>query len=210
MKVENAGEDGLMKAVAAGDEEAFTLLFRRYQRAIFHFACRMTGSVEAAEDLTQECFLRVLRSAKRFDPERGSLRVYLYATARNLTIREAQKLSSEQAKRRLSAPMNAQGRDADDGAGVEMLDLALGPEGLLLGLEASEVVKRAVWRLPTAQREALVLVEYEELSLEETAQVLEIDVGAAKSRVHRARENLKRLLAPYFGCEALRPRKDER
>jgi RNA polymerase sigma-70 factor (ECF subfamily) len=210
VKVENAGEDGLMKAVAAGDEEAFTLLFRRYQRAIFHFACRMTGSVEAAEDLTQECFLRVLRSAKRFDPERGSLRVYLYATARNLTIREAQKLSSEQAKRRLSVPINSPGRDADEDDGVERLDMALGPEGLLLGLEASEVVKRAVWRLPTAQREALVLVEYEELSLEETAQVLEIDVGAAKSRVHRARENLKRLLEPYFGCESSRPRKDER
>jgi RNA polymerase sigma-70 factor, ECF subfamily len=207
--VENKGEGALMKAVANGDEGAFTLLFRRYQHAVFHFACRMTGSVEAGEDLTQECFVRVLRSAQQFDPRRGSLRVYLYATVRNLAIREAQKHSSELANRRLAVPVTTLRQDVADDAGVEALDGALGPEDLLLGLEASEVVKSAVWMLPAAQREALILVEYEDLSLDETAQVLEIDVGAVKSRVHRARENLKVLLAPYFGRPRSRLRKDE-
>jgi RNA polymerase sigma-70 factor, ECF subfamily len=145
----------------------------------------MTGSAEAAEDLTQECFVRALRSAARFDAARGPLRVYLYATARNLAITAARK-----------RPF---GQGSDDDTGIEALDQALGPEELLLGLEASDVVQRAVRLLPSAQREALILVQYEELSLEETAQVLGIDTGAVKSRVHRARENLKKLLAPYFG-----------
>jgi RNA polymerase sigma-70 factor, ECF subfamily len=186
--VENRGEGALMKAVATGDEGAFTALFRRYQGPVFHFACRVTGSATAAEDLTQECFVRLFRSAAKFDPARGSLRVYLYAIARNLAIREARSHSN-----------TLQNQNDDDT--VEPADMALGPEELLLGLEASELVQRAVGTLPAAQREALVLVQYECLSLDETAQVLRIDVGAVKSRVHRARENLKNLLAPYFGRE---------
>jgi len=193
-------ESSLMRAVAGGDEEAFTLLFRRYHRAIFHFVCRLTGSVETAEELTQECFVRMLRSAGRFNADRGSLRVYLYAAARNLVIRDLQKSAAEQRKRLMAVPVGSREAVLDDDAVVEMADRALGPEELVLMLEASEVVKRAVWRLPMAQREALVLVEYEDLSLEEAARVLEIDVGAVKSRVHRARERLKTLLAPYFGC----------
>jgi RNA polymerase sigma-70 factor (ECF subfamily) len=189
IEVENQDESGLMQAVANGDEAAFTVLFRRYEGILFRFACRMTGSPEAAEDLIQECFVRVLRSAGRFDAGRGSLRVYLYATARNLAIKAAQKRPT--------------GQNADEDTAVELLDGSLGPEQLVLGVEASEVVKRAVGMLPTAQREALILVEYEDLSLEEAAKVLEIEIGAVKSRVHRARENLKRLLAPYFGRERM-------
>jgi RNA polymerase sigma-70 factor (ECF subfamily) len=171
VEVETRDESALMQAVAGGEEAAFTVLFRRYQRRIFRFACRITGSFEAAEDLTQECFVRVLRSAGRFDPSRGSLRVYLYATARNLAIRASQK----------------RGSDEDEDTAVDTLDAAAGPEAVLLDLEASDVVKKAVWSLPEAQREALILVEYEELALSEAAEVLEIDIGAVKSRVHRAR-----------------------
>lgn len=206
----NTSDDVLLKAAAGGDERAFTILFRRYQQAVFHFACRMTGSIEAAEDVTQECFMRVLRSAERFDPARGSLRTYLYATARNLAVREAQKPSSEQARRQLAAEMASNDRHADAGFDVaHMPDAAPGPEGLLLGIEASEVVRTAVRMLPAAQREALVLIEYEDLSLVEAAQVLAIDAGAVKSRLHRARENLKKLLAPYFGSQYSSTQRDE-
>src|SRR5579872_1260332 len=115
-----------MRAVAAGEEAAFTLLFRRYQPAVFRFACRMTGSPEAAEDLTQECFVRVLRSASRFDPARGSLRVYLYATARNLAVTRYQK----------TGPAGS-----EDDADLEIGGGGLGPGQLVVDGEAAEAVR---------------------------------------------------------------------
>jgi len=178
-----------MQAVATGDQQAFTSLFRRYYRTIFQFACRMTASPEAAEDLTQECFIRILRSAARFNASRGSLRVYLYTTARNLAIRESGK------HRHDLWP------DDEDSPGPA--DDAIGPEESVLRLEASEVVEKAVHVLPPAQKEVLILIEYQDLTLEEAAQVAGLDVGAVKSRLHRARVNLKKLLAPYFGRERM-------
>jgi RNA polymerase sigma-70 factor, ECF subfamily len=175
--VDNSAEPDLLRAAADGDQAAFTRLFRSHQEAVFRFACRMTGSVATAEDLTQECFLRVLRSAHRFDPMRGSLRTYLYAAVRNLAL----------------SLLRKQGCAGD--AEVEPAESGL--EDWLLGKELAEAVASAVGRLPVAQREALVLIEYENLSFEEAARVLDVDAGAVKSRVHRARANLRKMLAPY-------------
>jgi RNA polymerase sigma-70 factor (ECF subfamily) len=186
--VDVSDDSTLMQAVANGNEEAFTVLFRRYHRAIFRFACRLAASPEAAEDLTQECFVRVLSSAAKFNSMRGSLRVYLYAIARNLAIRD---LRNERNRPRVE----------EDDAAAELPDGAAGAEEALLVMEVSEVVEKAVRVLPVPQREALILVEYEGLTLEEAAQVLGIVAGAVKSRLHRARANLKKLLAPYFGRE---------
>jgi RNA polymerase sigma-70 factor (ECF subfamily) len=183
--VESTADRDLLKAAAAGDESAFTLLFRRYQDAVYRFAWRLTGSASTAEDLTQECFIRVLKSAPSFDPDRGSLRTYLYATARNLAITHAQR----------NRPGEPQSEPDSQGS----------PEDRLLENEASAIVRRAIDMLPEAQREALVLIQYEELTLEEAARVLEIDIGAVKSRLHRGRENLKQTLAPYFGTRNNEP-----
>lgn len=187
VEVSDTSDQGLLKSAAAGDERAFTELFRRYQQPMYRYAFRLTGSAESAEDLTQECFIRVLRSAARFDAERGSLRSYFYATVRNLAISQARP--------------SLEG--LDDGAdSLAVPDLATGPEDRVLGDEAASIVQSAIGMLPIAQREALILIHYEELSLQEAADVLSIDVGAVKSRVHRARENLRQSLAPYFSDAA--------
>src|SRR5437016_5560529 len=116
-------EDDLLRSAAEGDEGAFTVLFRRYQRAVFQFAWRIVGSPETAEDLTQECFVRVLRSAQSFDPVRGSLRAYLLATVRNLAVRAG--------KRRVKRAMESEGRIAGDSGADELIEMAPGPEDLL-------------------------------------------------------------------------------
>jgi RNA polymerase sigma-70 factor (ECF subfamily) len=187
VEVNDTSDHGLLKSASTGDERAFTELFRRYQQPVYRYAFRLTGSAESAEDLTQECFIRVLRSAARFDAERGSLRSYLYATVRNLAIS-------------LARPALDGLDDEADSLGVP--DLAMGAEERLLGHEAASIVQSAIAMLPAAQREALILIHYQELSLQEAADVLSIDVGAVKSRVHRARENLKQWLAPHFGGPA--------
>src|SRR5271156_236201 len=76
-------DDGLLRRVIAGDEDAFTLLYRRRHPAIFRFALHMCGNAAVAEDVTQEVFMTLIRDGKRFDPARGTLAAFLFGVARN-------------------------------------------------------------------------------------------------------------------------------
>jgi RNA polymerase sigma-70 factor (ECF subfamily) len=172
----------LLEAARHGDESSFLALYRRYRTPLFRFAWRLTGSVATAEDVLQECFLALLEGA-RFDVDRGSLRAYLFGIARNLALK----------RMRLSE------RESEE---LEETEADLDPLEDLLSAERSEVVARAVLALPPFQREALILFEYEELSLDEIAAVAGIEAGAVKARLHRARETLRRRLAPLIAARA--------
>src|SRR6202167_1593950 len=82
-EAELMGDGLLLRRMLAGDEEAFTLLYRRRHPAIYRFALHMSGNVALAEDVTQEVFMTLIRDAKRFDPERGTLGGFLFGIARN-------------------------------------------------------------------------------------------------------------------------------
>jgi len=163
---------------AAGDERAFRSLFDQHHEALFRFAYRLTGSTDAAEDITQDCFLRLIEQA-RFDPARGTLRQYLYGTVRNLARQRWQAADRE---------ISWDDESEDDSRPL--------PDAMIAA-EVSDAVQAALDLLPPLQREAIVLFEFEELSLEEIAAVAGADVGTVKSRLHRARERLRRLLAEY-------------
>src|SRR2546425_7648077 len=77
----------LVRLVMTGDEDAFTMLYRRKQGGVYRFAFHMSGSEAVAEDVTQETFMVLMREAGRFDPNRGSLAAYLYGIARNHVLR---------------------------------------------------------------------------------------------------------------------------
>src|SRR5207253_8425014 len=156
-------EAGLVTRARRGDEEAFQELYRMHRRPIFQFAWRMTPSQPAAEDVAQECFLMLLEGAG-FEPRRGGLRTYLLGMARHLSLK----------RMRVSIREAAEAEEAEDAAGP------LDPLGDLLTAERSAIVGRAVSELPLPQREALILFEYEELSMEEIARVTGSDVGAIK------------------------------
>lgn len=153
----------------------FRDVFDRHKDAVYRLAWRMCGSTAAAEDVAQDVFMALLRDSQRFDPARGSPRTFLLGITRNLSLKH----------------MRGEGRFEDfdgDGAVVEPPDMERG--------EVGEIVGRAVGALPPLQREVVILAEYEDLSLAEIAQVVGAEVGTVKSRLHRARENLRRLLAP--------------
>lgn len=143
--------------------------------AVHRFAWRMCGSAAAAEDITQDVFVAFLRHPERFDPARGTLRTFLLAIARNLALKHWR-------KEHRFEPLD------DDAGVVAPLDLERGDVG--------DIVGRAVRALPPLQREAVILAEYEDLTLAEIARAVEADVGTVKSRLHRARENLRRTLLP--------------
>jgi RNA polymerase sigma-70 factor, ECF subfamily len=174
----------LLEKAGAGDPAAFIRLYERHRAAIYGFSYRLSGSVEAAEDITHDCFLSLIRKPNNFLPHRGSLRTYLLSAARNLWFKKLRDSGRELAM--------------DDFDGDQFIAPGREPLRRLLDDELSEKVQKAVSSLPPLQREALILFEYEGLALNEIANMVGSDVGAVKSRLHRARERLRNALRPYL------------
>lgn len=149
-----------------------------HKDAVYGFAWRMTGSPSIAEDVLQEVYLALVRAPDRFDDRRCPLRPFLLAIARNQVRKRWEK------ERRWNV--------IDD----DLFEAA--PVDPFAG-EIADLVGRAIQSLPPLQREALVLFEYEELSLEEIARTVDAEVGAIKSRLSRARDNLRLMLSPLRG-----------
>jgi RNA polymerase sigma-70 factor (ECF subfamily) len=184
---DGAAEAELLLRAGRGDEAAFLLLYERHRTPVFRFACRMLGSATQAEDVTQECFLSILRRPEAFRAERASLRTYLCAIARHLALKQLRKRGQETlVDEPPEAPAGAPGSAGDD------------PLRSVVAAEEAEVVRAAVLALPPLQREAVVLFEYQDMSLADVAAVCDTDVGTVKSRLHRARERLRRTLAPVL------------
>jgi len=182
---DGAQEAELLRKAGQGDEAAFLLLYERHRAPVFRFACRVLGSAPLAEDVTQECFLAVLRRPEGYQPGRASLRTYLCAIARHLAFKQLRRLGQE--------------TTMDDPPGSPEGPNGVNPLTRVLDDEAAEEVRRAVAALPPLQREVVVLFEYEDMSLAETAAICDIDVGTVKSRLHRARARLRRTLLPLLG-----------
>jgi RNA polymerase sigma-70 factor (ECF subfamily) len=157
--------------------------FEQHKDAVFRFAWRMSASASTAEDVTQEVFLGLLRGNARFDPTRGSLRGFLLGVTRHLSLKRLR--------------VDARWEPIDE---EQFVATPLPVDGFDVG----DLVGRAVAALPPAQREVLILAEYEDCSLEEIARTVETSVGAVRSRLHRARENLRRMLAPLRAPTASR------
>lgn len=164
------------------DENAFLVIYQAHRTPLFRFVWRMTGSVEIAEDVTQECFLLLVRGNTAFDDRQGSLRNYLFGAARHLVFRRL-RLSSHETEESSEEPATTADTDT--------------LTSLLAG-ERAAMVQRAVASLPPLQREVILLFEYEDLTLEAVAAVTGVPVGAVKARLQRARHSLRKHLAPLL------------
>lgn len=164
----------LMGRVASGDRgAALEELVRRYSAQIFGLGVRLHGDRGTAEELVQDTFVRVWRSADRYDPNRGSVRTFVYAIARRAAIDQHRRVASR------PLPTVEQLDDAADG-GEEY-------ERLMTGLD----VRAALQTLPEKHRETLELVYDEDLSGPQVAERLQIPVGTVKSRAHHALRALR-------------------
>jgi RNA polymerase sigma-70 factor, ECF subfamily len=149
--------------------------FDDHHKAIYRFVYRLTGRPDLAEDITQDCFLAILRDPQRWNAARGGMKTYLFAIARNLAFK----------------------RYRDDHSDQQLeQDRALSITDRRMDQELPVLVAQMVSQLPELQREALILFEYEGFQLNEISQIVNADVGVVKSRLHRAREKLKQVLAP--------------
>ena len=177
-------DDELLLRMHRGDEQAFVVLYRRRQGAIYRFALHMTGSAAAAEDITQEVFLALIREECGYDPARGSLAGYLFGIARKLVLRFCERGRSD-----LSWDLDAE----DSPAELAVID---DPLAVLTRRERVESLWRAVMALPRRYREVVILCDLEEVDYADAAAVLGCPIGTVRSRLHRARAHLLEKLQP--------------
>lgn len=171
-------DDVLLRRSANGDEEAFTLLYRRHQAPIYRFALRMTGNTWAAEEIVQDVFMTLVREPKKYDAERGALGAFLYGVARNRIMKHQERLPRE-------VPLL---NPEDDGfKGYPLAVDSATPAHWAELRERRDHVRAAVLELPADFREAAALCLLEEMSYEEAAQCLQCPVGTIRSRLHRGR-----------------------
>ncbi len=173
----------------AGDEEAFTLLYQKYERTVYQFIYRMVGNAEDANDLTQECFLRAYKALPQTSDDLN-LGAWLRRIATNVcldTLRRRNRLRWL----RLDQFVPWQG--------VSLRANGTDPERALMQTETQDVVTRVLQQLQPRYRAALILREYEGYSSDEIAALLGISRSAAKSLLFRAREEFRRL---YHEMEA--------
>lgn len=154
-------------------EEAFRAIYNEYRDPLLRFGYRMTGSRATAEDLVHDCLLSLLRS--NFAARPDGLKTYLYRAVRNLACRHYRDTGREY--------------DGPEPDIATVLDA-------MVAQEAADAIRCAVEALPPLQREALILFEYDDLSLEEISAVVGVELAAVKSRLHRTRAGLRRMLLP--------------
>jgi RNA polymerase sigma-70 factor, ECF subfamily len=186
---ENARDVQLMQLVSAGETAAFEELVERHQRLVVGTVARMLGSNSEVEDIAQQVFVRVWKSAKRYVP-RAKFTTWLLKITRNLVFNELRRRS-----RHAQVPLQAESADDERPLRDER---ALAPDASLLEQELQGAIEAAIAQLPETQRMAVVLRRYDELSYEEIGEVLDQSVPAVKSLLFRARTELRTRLSRYL------------
>jgi RNA polymerase sigma-70 factor, ECF subfamily len=188
-----AGEDDKdvrsMQLVRAGDTVAFEELVERHQRLVTGTVARMLGNNSEVEDIAQQVFVRVWKSAKRYVP-RAKFTTWLLKITRNLVFNELRRRS-----RHSQLPLHV---ESDEEERPIKDERARSPDALLLEQELQCAIETAVAQLPETQRMAVTLRRYHELSYEEIADVLGQSVPAVKSLLFRARSELRIRLSRYL------------
>lgn len=177
--MDDADDIELVQAIAGGDHLAFKRLVERYQARLFNFLYRYLRDRQAAEDVTQEVFLRIYQAAPRFQA-RGKVRTWVFTIAYNLAMNELKRRQ----RGGVLGFLLGEGRES----------VAVEPPDPSERLELEETVTRALAVLPDSQRAALLLRVWDDLSYQEIGVILGISRASVESLLFRARDRLRRLL----------------
>ena len=178
----------LMLAVKKGDRHAFDDLMRKYYARIFNFAYRLIGNRQLAEDLTQDVFMKVYKSATRYRP-RSKFQTWLYTIAKNTFLNEMRRNRRQMVS--LDEPLDAETGERKK----EVPDPDVDPAAAFIQKELQKQVRAAIDDLPENQKIAVILRRYEGFTYAEIAATLEVTDKAVKSLLSRAKVNLKDKLA---------------
>ncbi|MFC1713239.1 RNA polymerase sigma factor [Candidatus Poribacteria bacterium] len=189
-------DEELMLSYRDGDEYAFEMLYRRYEKPLLNFIYRVTMDAADAENLCQEAFFRVVRGREKYQAT-AQFKTWLFQIALNLCRDRLRRM-----KHRSHLSLNATASSEDDEA-VELQELipdtSPNPGKHMEANEQESVVKQAIASLPEDQRLVVILKEYQGLKLSEIANIMNRPVGTVKSLNHRAHGKLRKMLAKYVG-----------
>jgi len=183
-------DDGaLARRTASGDRAAAAELIHRYQAMVRGFLRKICFDRDAAEDLSQETFVRAIKYAARFDPK-YPMRTWLLTIARRLSINHGRK-----AKRRRGEPGVELARleDASAPSPTQAIEVQEGRD------RSKTLVDAAIKRLSDPQRLAIVMHYQQGMPLDEISQVMDMPVGTIKSHLHRGRKKMREILEPRVG-----------
>jgi RNA polymerase sigma-70 factor (ECF subfamily) len=193
MPVNPDPDAALMLRVKQGDTAAFAELVEKYKQPVMNLACRTVRDATEAEDLAQNVFVQVYKSAHRYKSS-AKFSTWLFTIARNLCLNEIRRRSRHPAD-----SIDASRSEHSDEGPQQFPDKgAIAAPERLLQDELEEKIEEALAELPENQRTAILLCRQEELSYEEIAEVLGCSLSATKSLIHRGRETLKIKLKPYL------------
>jgi RNA polymerase sigma-70 factor, ECF subfamily len=193
-----------LRAAQRGDVAAFNTLVEAYQRQVYNVCYRTLGNADDAADATQESLLSAFRGIAAFNGPALGLRGWLLRIAANACY--------DHLRRRRRRPSESLEADAErENSAVDRVsDPRPGPEQQSLTAETARHIQEAIDTLPPDQRLTVVLCDVQGLSYEEAAQVMSIELGTVKSRLSRARSQLRVLLAQKGELPAASPRLQER
>jgi RNA polymerase sigma-70 factor, ECF subfamily len=184
------GDQTLIRAVLAGDKEAYGVLVERHGETMFRVAFRITENDQDAQEIVQETFLRGYRSLAGFDA-RADFRTWIYRIAVNCSLQLLKKRKSEAA-----VPITEE--FDEEHSGIQLADIAAGPERLLLDREIEHRRQAAMDKMTEDERLAFVLRHLEGRSTEEIAAALDVTPNNARQAVFRAVQKMRRSLAPLW------------
>lgn len=177
-----------------GDSLAYDLLITRYSGQIYGLLFRLTQDAEEAADLTQDTFLQVLRSIKKFRGD-SELKTWLFRIA----INESRNRFRWWKRRRRESTVSLDEQPVHDGVPLNetLADAAEDPEQALMRRQERERLERALNDLPLPFREVVVLCDIEGQSYQEIASILKMNIGTVKSRIARGREEMRKRLKDF-------------
>jgi len=186
LKAESNGNGAeLVRRCRAGDGAAWEEIVQSYSRRIFNLAYRFTSSVEAAEDLTQEVFVRIYKTLDQYDPKQGNLSNWLMRLARNLII--------DDYRHRQRNPQNSMA-DTVDKHSFHLRAVGTSAQKEVERRELCNQVQEGIDKLPPDLRTCVILRDIEELTYREIVDLLAIPEGTVKSRINRGRIELAKIL----------------
>jgi len=175
----------LVRRARAGDGTAWEDIVAGFSRRIFNLAYRFTSSVDAAEDLTQDVFIRIYKTLDQYDPKQGDLANWLMRLARNLII--------DDYRHRQRNPQNSMA-DAVDDHQYHLRAVGTSAHKEVERKELAAQVQKGIDKLPEDLRTCVILRDIEEMTYAEIVEVLQIPEGTVKSRINRGRIELAKIL----------------
>jgi RNA polymerase sigma-70 factor, ECF subfamily len=182
----------LVRRCVAGDAAAWEEIVQRYHRRIYNLCYRFAGSTDDAQDLTQDVFIKMYRTLKSYDLERGAFMTWVTTITRNLLVDHFRKTKQE----RMTDSLDSVATEHEDAMplGEQIADKGQPPDTRMQSQEAGKTVHVALQKLSPELREAVILRDLQDMDYKEIATVLKVPEGTVKSRINRGRAELARLL----------------